>query len=193
MGESRRITLRALRSSTRRVLARSPSPRSRTFSAPSARSSSRTRPPSSASSSALSLMRRTTSATWSSLTSSSPPPPKSLSTRLPIIAEFQEFPGNRKKRTNGTAKAPHAEKYKKRPQHHLAPQMRTSNPDTLRTRNIGTKFSVSLWFPIHSFGDRSSVIISVESIDLTFVFFSFSFVVFFLVRKLAYANYLLSY
>merc|ERR1712200_39968 len=42
--------------------------------------------------------RRTTSATWSSLTSSSPPPPKSLSTRLHNIAEFQEFPGNRKKR-----------------------------------------------------------------------------------------------
>merc|ERR1719378_831116 len=84
-------------------------------------------------------MRRTTSATWSLLTSSSPPPPKSLSTRLHNIAEFQEFPGNRKKKTNGTAKAPHAEKEKKRPQLHLAPQMRTSrNPDTLRTRNIGT-------------------------------------------------------
>merc|ERR1712200_143575 len=59
-----------------------------------------------------------------------------------------------------------------------------SNPDTLRTRNIGTKFSVSLWFPIHSFGDRSSVIISVESIDLTFVFFSiFLLLFFFLVRN----------
>merc|ERR1712002_272039 len=42
------------------------------------------------------------------------------------------------------------------------------------------------------FGDRSSVIISVESIDLTFVFFYFSFVVF-LVRKLDNANCLLSY
>merc|ERR1712189_166886 len=35
--------------------------------------------------------------TWSSLTSSSPLPPKSLSTGLHNIAEFQEFPGNRKK------------------------------------------------------------------------------------------------
>merc|ERR1719378_1302658 len=140
-------------------------------------------------------MRRTTSATWSSLTSSSPPPPKSLSTRLHNIAEFQEFPGNRKKkRPMELQKRLTRRKKKKRPQLHLTPQMRTSrNPDTLRTRDIGTKFSVSLWFPIHSFGDRSSVIISVESIDLTIVFFSFSFVVFFLVRKLAYANYLLSY
>jgi len=40
---------------------------------------------------------------------------------------------------------------------------------------------------------KCSVIISVESIDLTIIFFSFSFVGFFLVRKLAYANYLLSY
>merc|ERR1711872_96359 len=69
-----------------------------------------------------------------------------------------------------------------------------SNPDTLRTRNIGTKFSVSLQFPIHSFGDRSSVIISVESIDLTFVcFFLFLLLFFFLVRKLDYANCLLSH
>merc|ERR1712200_127992 len=75
-------------------------------------------------------MRRTTSATWSSLTSSSPPPPKSLSlldfTTSPNFRNFQET--EKKKKTNGTAKAPHAEKEKKRPQLHLAPQMRTSKP-----------------------------------------------------------------
>merc|ERR1712200_103640 len=165
-------------SSTRRVPARSPSPRSRTCSAPSAISSRRTRPPSSASSSALSLMRRTTSATWSSLTSSSPLPPKSLSTRLHNIAEFQEFPGNRKKKkTNGTAKAPHAEKEKKRPQLHLGPQMRTSKPghianakhrnEIFRFRSIRSAIEVQSSSPLKAL------------ISLLFLFFYFSFVVFF--------------
>merc|ERR1711872_592781 len=157
-----------------RVPARSPSPRSRTFSAPSARSSSRTRPPSSASSSALSLMRRTTSATWSSLTSSSPPPPKSLLdfTTSPNIRNFQET----EKKTNGTAKAPHAEKEKKRPQLHLAPQMRTS-----RTRTHCERETWERNFPCHySFRSISSAI-EVQSSSplkalislLFFVFFSF--------------------
>merc|ERR1712200_81849 len=141
-----------------------------------------------------SLMRRTTSATWSSLTSSSPPPPKSLSTRLHNIAEFQEFPGNRKKKDQWNCKSASRGERKKAPSTPSgAADANLSNPDTLRTRNIGTKFSVSLQFPIHSFGDQSSVIISVESIDLTFVFFLFSFCCFFFVRKLDYANYLLSY
>merc|ERR1711872_743300 len=93
--------------------------------------------------SALSLMRRTTSATWSSLTSSSPLPPKSLLDFTPS-PNFRNFQETEKKDQWNCKGASRGERKKAPSTPSGAADANLSNPDTLRTRNMGTKFSVSL-------------------------------------------------